>query len=133
MGRCEPRFELHDPLKVLNCRGRLALGEMHSSTEQKSVEIRGALLEDSVECLEALVVLSLSQADLGEAAPSWEESRSFLGDLRQDSLALLGLLERKVKVRQLEPCRRANGRKLGRRPVLALGLGDVSFACVEVS
>src|SRR5207247_4873893 len=119
------RLELHGSLKVLDRRGRLALREMHSSTQQKSVEIRGALLEEHVECLEALVVLSLGQGDLGETAPGWEEPRSFLGDLRQDSLALLGLLEREVKIRQLEPYRRANGRKLGRRPVLTLGLRGV--------
>src|SRR5207249_11461366 len=41
-----PRLELHGPLKILDRRGHLALGEMHSSTEQKSVQIRGALLED---------------------------------------------------------------------------------------
>src|SRR5207245_9915517 len=116
-----PKLELHYPLKVLDRRGRLALGEMHSSTEQKSVEIRGVLLEDNLECLEALVVLPLSQGDLGEAAPGREEPGSFLGDLRQDSLALLGLLEREVKVRQLESCRRANRRRLARRPVLPPG------------
>ena len=132
VGLREPRLELHDPLKVLDRRGRLALREMHSSTQQKSVEIRWVLLEDNVECLEALVVLPLSQGDLGEAAPGREESRSFLGDLRQDSLALLGLLEREVKVRQLESCRRANRRKLGRRPVLPLGLRDVALRDVEI-
>src|SRR5436309_10112306 len=121
------RLELHDPLKVLDRRGCLALGEMHSSTEQKSVEIRRALLEDNVECCEALVILPLSQGDLGEAAPGREEPRSLLGDLRQNSLTLLRLLEREVEVRQLESCRRANGRKLGRRPVLPLGLRDVAL------
>src|SRR2546422_1660400 len=105
---------------------------MHSSTEQESVEIRRALLEDNVECLEALVVLPLGQGDLGEAAPGREERGSFLGDLRQDSPTLLGLLERKVEVRQLESRRRADGRKLGRRPVLPLGLRDVALGDVEI-
>src|SRR5439155_17937788 len=127
-----PRLELHDLLKVLDRRGRLALGEVHSSTEQKSVEIRGALLEDNVKCLEALVVLSLGQGDLGEAVPGREEPGSFLVDLRQDSFALLGLLEREVEVRQLEPYRRAHGGELGRRLVLSLGLHDVALRDVEI-
>src|SRR5213083_1040363 len=100
---------------------------MHSSSEEKSLEIRGALLEESVEHLETLVVLPLGQSEIGEAALGRQEPRSILGDLREDSLALLGLLEREVELRQLEPGRRRNGRKLGCRPVFALGLRGIAL------
>ena len=132
MGLCESRLELHDPLQVLDRRGRLAPGEMHSSSEEKSVEIRGALLEESVEHLEALVILLLRQGHLGEAAPGRQEPGSLLADLRQDSLTVFGLLNREVEVRQLEPCRRANGRELGRRSVLPLSLPDIPLGDIKV-
>src|SRR5439155_24249260 len=128
----EPRLELHDLLEILDRRGRLALGEMHSPSDEKSLEVRGALLEKSVEHLEALVVLPLGQSEIGETALGREELRSVLGDLRQDSLALLGLLEPEVELHQLEPGRRPNGRKLGRHPVFALGLRGIALPGVEV-
>src|SRR3989442_15630111 len=97
MGLCESRLELHDPLQVLDRRGRLAPGEMHSSSKEKSVEIRGALLEDAVERLEALVILLLRQGHLGEAAPGREEPGSFRAELRHDSLTVFWLLDREVQ------------------------------------
>jgi len=48
------------------------------------------------------------------------------------SLALLGLLECEVKVRQLEACPASPRGKLGRRSILPLGLRDVALRDIEI-
>src|SRR5207244_5017862 len=69
----EPGLELEDFLKLLDRLCCLALGEMHFSAREMPLKVRWALFEHGVECLDALVVLSLAQGDLGQAAPGGEE------------------------------------------------------------
>ena len=86
----EPGLELQDFLKLLDRLRRLAFREMHFAQKNMPIEVRRAPLEDGVERLAALIVLSLVQGGFGQAAPPREEIWSLLGHLCEDSPPLLG-------------------------------------------
>src|SRR5207302_878792 len=67
-----PRVKLQHLLELLDRLIVLALGQAHAASQEMPFEVGGILLQQSLQSLEALVVLALLEGDLSQPPPCGE-------------------------------------------------------------